>query len=818
MKTTVAWCALFLAAGLVSDAATPSPETVVLLKTKPELARRVMGLAPAGGEIRSPFAGPGGYDYRTGKVARRLQLLKARRTAAAKTTALVAGPVPPPAPAITSLDVPVLLVDFPDLPTPYAAADLDARLFGSAYSPNMTEYYDEVSYGQMEVTGDVFGPFTMPKNFSGYTTDTPGVEEFIADAIEAADATVDFSRYDGDGDGYVDAVLVAASGYITIWGWETAHMRSLSSPVTVDGVQVSEYTSQDDDAVAGLFCHELGHVLGLPDFYDQEQVFDWCLMGTGCYLDPPAHPSAWHKVYLGWVTPTEIKGSVHGQSLRNVETYPEIYKLSPANLPLEQYFLVENRQPIGSDAALPGSGLLVWHIGGKGTLAAVLALEQAGTGAGDYSEAAASFPGPTGNTEFIPDSNPNSDFISTTWDQDSNVRIEDISASASTMTADLHVPLSLNGWRGLTSGTTQTLNDVAFADSSRGWTVGNGGTILCTTNGGTTWTAQTSPTASNLLAVTFVNATNGWICGMGGTVLSTTNGRTWTARTSGTSDRLVDLSFASPSCGWCIGTNGTVIKTVNRGATWTAISPSFFGDVPSRVCFVSTNTGFIACRDEQLLYTDDGGRTWSYSSLTWPGANGFYAWADNVFCYVNGLYFNVVFEGCEARAQVADSGSTAMIDADFCGSRGMVIGSGLAISMDLSKDFFWPETDASGNMTATLEDQPWADPHDIFSICTESLKAADTVDSSNPFLLSYAYAVGTGGLIAKWTQPAVLLTNLADSAFSGPGGSSSLISNLVANPLEWAPRDELTQPVDTARYAEFQRLILSGPRWPDPIP
>ncbi|MBP7828924.1 MAG: M6 family metalloprotease domain-containing protein [Kiritimatiellae bacterium] len=818
MKISVAAALLVLPALLVVDAATPSPETVALLKTKPELARRVMGLAPAGDAIRSPFSGPGGHDYRAGRVARRLQLLKERRTAAAKAATLLAGPVPPPAPAITRLDVPVLLVDFPDQPTPYTAADLDARLFGSAYSPNMTEYYEEVSYGQLDVTGDVYGPFTMPKNFGGYTTDTPGVEEFIADAIAAADTTVDFSRYDGDGDGYVDAVLVAASDYITIWGWETAHMRSLSSPVTVDGVQVSEYTSQDDDAVVGLFCHELGHVLGLPDFYDDEQVFEWCLMGTGCYLDPPAHPSAWHKVYLGWVTPTEIRGRATGQTLRNVEAYPEIYKLVPADLPSEEYFLVENRQPIGSDAALPEDGLLVWHVGGGRSSMAVLSLEYAGAGAGDSSEEAASFPGSTGNTEFTPDSNPSSDFYATHYDTDSDIRLTDISASAPTMTADVYVPTVLHGWRAQDSGTGEDLNDVCFVDANRGWAVGNNGAIVCTTNGGTTWTAQTSPTASNLLAVFFADATHGWACGAGGKVIRTTDGSTWWPCFSGTTDRLVDLSFPSLSRGYCIGTNGTVRRTINGGLTWTDISPDFYGDIPCRVSFVSTTTGFIACQDEQLLYTDDGGATWSASSLAWPGADGFYAWADNFICYVNSMYFTVNFEGHEASARVRDSSTWRMNDVDFSGARGMILGQGLTVALDLAEDFFWPETDASGYMDA-LEDQPWAEVHDLFTVLSNSTSAIDVSDSTNPFLTPATYVVGSGGMILKHIQPLALYTNVGSlSIGDAPGSTPNLISNLVTGIVQEAPREELITPIDQARYAEFQRLILSGPRWPDPIP
>ena len=64
----------------------------------------------------------------------------------------------------------------------------------------------------------------------------------------------------------------------------------------------------------GVFCHEFGHVLGLPDLYDtdnsSEGLGQWCLMasgswgGNGSSPQTPTHMSAWCKQKLGWVTPS----------------------------------------------------------------------------------------------------------------------------------------------------------------------------------------------------------------------------------------------------------------------------------------------------------------------------------------------------------------------------------------------------------------------------------------------------------------------------------------------------------------------------------
>lgn len=72
-------------------------------------------------------------------------------------------------------------------------------------------------------------------------------------------------------------------------------------------------------------------------------------------------------------------------------------------------------------------------------------------------------------------------------------------------------PASAAGsWTAQFSGTADNLHGVSFVDAGHGWAVGNGATILATTNGGATWTAQTSGTASFLFGVSFVDASHGW--------------------------------------------------------------------------------------------------------------------------------------------------------------------------------------------------------------------------------------------------------------------------------------------------------------------
>jgi hypothetical protein len=82
------------------------------------------------------------------------------------------------------------------------------------------------------------------------------------------------------------------------------------------------------------------------------------------------------------------------------------------------------------------------------------------------------------------------------------------------------------------------------AASPIGWAVGDNGTIVNTTNGGTTWNPQTSGTGQFLIGVEFTDATTGWAVGRLGTILHTTNGgTTWNPQTSGTSNDLQGVEF-----------------------------------------------------------------------------------------------------------------------------------------------------------------------------------------------------------------------------------------------------------------------------------
>jgi hypothetical protein len=168
------------------------------------------------------------------------------------------------------------------------------------------------------------------------------------------------------------------------------------------------------------------------------------------------------------------------------------------------------------------------------------------------------------------------------------------------------------GWVRQTSSATADLNGVFFQpDGRNGWAVGDGGTILHTSDAGTTWSRQSSGTAFTLNAVWFTSATEGWAVGANGTVLLTSNGGTsWTRFGNvGQSEELMDVQFATSDIGWAVGANGLVVRTIDHGQSWETFRvPTAF--TLESVSFAGTLNGWAVGDGGVIAGTHDGGASW----------------------------------------------------------------------------------------------------------------------------------------------------------------------------------------------------------------
>jgi M6 family metalloprotease-like protein len=257
---------------------------------------------------------------------------------------------------------------------PYPAATLQTRLFTGPHVPRtMTQFYDEISYGDLNLTGTVYGWTLLPGTNAFYAgagtcnglCGTAQVDEFIKSTLTLNDGAVDFSQYDNDGpdglpdsgddDGFVDAVAFvhpeqgaecgvngniwshrfALSGWPGNVPWTTNDARTGGGFIRVDDYVIMPafncggLTTID----IGVFCHEFGHAFGLPDLYDtnggSQAVGHWCLMAAGNWNlpDNPAHMSAWSKDQLGWTDVTVVDNPPANYNVDNVEANRDIYRL-----------------------------------------------------------------------------------------------------------------------------------------------------------------------------------------------------------------------------------------------------------------------------------------------------------------------------------------------------------------------------------------------------------------------------------------------------------------------------------------------------------
>jgi photosystem II stability/assembly factor-like uncharacterized protein len=114
--------------------------------------------------------------------------------------------------------------------------------------------------------------------------------------------------------------------------------------------------------------------------------------------------------------------------------------------------------------------------------------------------------------------------------------------------------------------------DYAFVDDTHGWAVGEGGSVLATTDGGANWHAQVSGTGQDLGRVHFANAQVGWVAGSFGEVLKTADGgATWQRQSFGQVEPAQGIHAADIDNAWVTTLFGTAYVTHDGGSQWSRI-------------------------------------------------------------------------------------------------------------------------------------------------------------------------------------------------------------------------------------------------------
>ncbi len=325
----------------------------------------------------------------------------------------------PTSAAQTVWNVPVILVSFSDQPfspTSYGtggpAPYFERSLFdttGTTATGSVFDYYRWVSGERIRVVGRVVATIALPEPKNWYALNSFGLRPsapqniygFVSNTLQYADTSVDWRPFDGDQDGFVDMLWVIHTGLpgeatvtgdnlwsvtsrLTSWpsgeSFETRTPRpgAPSIRMRIDRFSVLPELSAirpGTPSEIGVYCHEFGHALGLPDLYDTGTLGggtnvgpgNWSLMGTGSYgtdggsPEFPAHLGAWPLKWLGWRTPSRPANDsvLVLRPLAGGASPIEFWFQGEANT---EYFLIENRQRMGFDRNLPAEGLIVYQI------------------------------------------------------------------------------------------------------------------------------------------------------------------------------------------------------------------------------------------------------------------------------------------------------------------------------------------------------------------------------------------------------------------------------------------------------------------------
>ncbi|WP_455709451.1 immune inhibitor A domain-containing protein [Kitasatospora purpeofusca] len=304
----------------------------------------------------------------------------------------------------------------------YDRAHYQDLYFGTT-GDSLRTYYEKQSSGRYSVDGTVTDWVKVPWNEARYGSNWCGdnvcsnAQDLIRDAVDAwvADqkaqgrsdeqiraAIAEYDRwdrydFDGDGefnepDGYLDHFQIVhagvdesagggAQGSDALWAHRSYVYGSGSgrtgpagnklggTPVGSTGIWAGDYTMQAENGGLGVFAHEYGHDLGLPDLYDttghgiDNSVGYWSLMNSGSWLgegrdeigDRPADLDAWSKLQLGWLSydrATSGEVSVH-------RTGPVEY-----NTALPQALVVElPKKSVTTVVNTPAEGTQEWWSG-----------------------------------------------------------------------------------------------------------------------------------------------------------------------------------------------------------------------------------------------------------------------------------------------------------------------------------------------------------------------------------------------------------------------------------------------------------------------
>lgn len=293
----------------------------------------------------------------------------------------------------------MLLVNFSDTEPTRTSEEIGRMMNEEGYNGigSFKDYMLEASCGKLDIDVTVTDWLTLDQehDYFYFNDRTDNAEVMVYYALQKADEEIDFSKFDNNGDGVVDGLMVLHQGFgqestmdeNDIWSHSSNLSYFYSERMrTFDGVLVDAYTIEPEliylsdvlsiNSTIGVFCHEFMHNLGAMDYYDSDyegsggefrSTGAWDILAggswNGYYGDRPAMVNAYQRILFGWLPePVKLTDDTEVRGLANILESQRTYRIDTGDD--YDYFLLENRQEMSSpfEQGLPGSGLIIYHV------------------------------------------------------------------------------------------------------------------------------------------------------------------------------------------------------------------------------------------------------------------------------------------------------------------------------------------------------------------------------------------------------------------------------------------------------------------------
>lgn len=296
--------------------------------------------------------------------------------------------------------------------------DIESAYLGTSEETgwhSVSSFYNTESFGQLTLTGTVSPWYECGKASTYYYDDGDGYTSKTVNLVKSAvtwykaNHETDLSSFDTDEDGFIDGVILiyGAPDYVAmgnysasnLWAYTywTAASKSNNGPVAnaffwssydflyssgstaLSRTGLTSYGSGDTTNCiidSHTFIHEMGHVLGLPDYYDYGGAGSPALGSTMQDLNIGGH-DPYSRFALGWAS------AYHPKETQKIELKPfeesgQLIALSISSstfgTPFYNYILIELYTPTGVNEfdseyrytgrrrCLTNYGIRIWHV------------------------------------------------------------------------------------------------------------------------------------------------------------------------------------------------------------------------------------------------------------------------------------------------------------------------------------------------------------------------------------------------------------------------------------------------------------------------